>query len=182
MDMKIRLHDLNFVPLISEEEVSRRTTELGKELFVRLGDKNPLFIVILNGAFMFAADLVRAYNEPCEMAFVRLSSYSGTTSSGTVTASAGLNTDIAGRHVVIVEDIVDTGRTLHVFLDTLAGCQPASVTLTAFLRKPEAQIFPIQVDLTGFDIENKFVVGYGLDYDQLGRNLPGVWVLESQSE
>lgn len=182
MNTKIRLHDLYFVPMIAEEDVRRRTSELGKELFARLGDKNPLFIVILNGAFMFAADLVRAYDAPCEMAFVRLSSYSGTSSSGTITTSIGLNTDIAGRHIVVVEDIVDTGRTLHVFLDSLAGHQPASVTLTAFLRKPEAQVFPIRVDLTGFDIDNKFVAGYGLDYNHLGRNLPGVWVLESQSK
>lgn len=179
--MRIRLHDLNFVPMIPEEEIKRRTSEMGKELFYRLGDKNPLFIVILNGAFMFAADLVRAYSAPCEMAFVTLSSYSGTSSTGMVTTTLGLNTNIAGRHIVIVEDIVDTGRTLHAFLQTLNNQQPASVTLTAFLRKPEAQVFPIQVDLTGFDIENKFVAGYGLDYDQLGRNLPGVWVLESQS-
>lgn len=179
--MRIRLHDLNFVPMIAEEDVNRRTSEMGKELFNKLGDKNPLFIVILNGAFMFAADLVRAYDAPCEMAFVRLSSYSGTNSTGTVKTSMELDTDITGRHLVIVEDIVDTGRTLHAFLQTLAGFQPASVTLTAFLRKPEAQVFPIQVDLTGFDIENKFVTGYGLDYNQLGRNLPGIWVLESQS-
>ena len=182
MNMKIRLHDLDFVPMIAEEDVRRRTSEMGKELFNRLGDKNPLFIVILNGAFMFAADLVRAYNAPCEMTFVRLSSYSGTSSSGTVTTSMGLDTSVAGRHLVVVEDIVDTGRTLHAFLQTLAEHQPASVTLASFLRKPEAQIFPIQVDLTGFDIDNKFVAGYGLDYNQLGRNLPGIWVLESQSQ
>jgi hypoxanthine phosphoribosyltransferase len=174
----IQLHDLHFVPLIAEQALQERVQALGVELRESLGDKNPLFISILSGAFVFAADLMRAFESNCEVGFVKLSSYSGTRSTGDVQTVMGLDKDLSGRHLVVVEDIVDTGRTLHFFLDHLWAQNPASVTTVAFLRKPEAVAFPLKMDLIGFDIDDKFVVGYGLDYDGLGRNLRSIYVLK----
>ncbi len=174
----IQLHDLHFVPLITEEVLQARVQALGLELKDTLGDKTPLFISILSGAFVFAADLMRAFESDCEVGFVKLASYSGTRSTGDVQTVMGLDKDLSGRHLVVVEDIVDTGRTLHFFLDHLWEKNPASVTTVAFLRKPEAVEFPVKMDLIGFDIDDKFVVGYGLDYDGLGRNLRSIYVLK----
>lgn len=174
----IQIHDLSFVPLISEVEVQERVRELGQGLTDRYRGKNPLFISILSGAFVFASDLIRAFDSHCEIGFVKLASYSGTRSSGDVQTVMGLDKDLRGRHLIVVEDIVDTGRTLHFFLEHLRAQQPASICTVAFLRKPEAAQFPVAVEFVGFDIEDKFVVGYGLDYDGLGRNLAGVWQLK----
>ncbi len=174
----IQLHDLHFVPLITEQVLQERVYALGQELKETLGDKKPLFISILSGAFVFAADLMRAFESNCEVGFVKLASYSGTRSTGDVQTVMGLDKDLSGRHLVVVEDIVDTGRTLHFFLNHLREKNPASVTTVAFLRKPEVVAFPIKMDLVGFDIEDKFVVGYGLDYDGLGRNLRSIYVLK----
>lgn len=179
-DHSIQLHDLRFTPLISEQEVQERVTALGTDLYASLRDNNPLFISILSGAFVFAADLIRAFESPCEVGFVKLASYSGTRSTGDVQTVMGLDKDLSGRHLVVVEDIVDTGRTLHFFLDHLWAQHPASVTTVGFLCKPDALEFPVKVDHVGFDIDNKFVVGYGLDYDGLGRNLRGIYVLADQ--
>lgn len=171
----LQIHDLHFKPLISEETLKARIRELGQELSKGFGDKNPLFISILSGAFVFASDLIRTFEGHCEIGFVKLASYTGTRSSGDVQTVMGLDKELRDRHLIVVEDIVDTGRTLHFFLDHLRAQSPASVTVVTFLRKPEAIKFPVQVDWVGFDIEDKFVVGYGLDYDGLGRNLPEVW-------
>jgi hypoxanthine phosphoribosyltransferase len=176
-DQAIRVHDLRFAPLFSEEMVQARVREIGRELSERFAGQKPLFISILSGAFVFASDLIRAFDGDCEIGFVKLASYQGTQSSGAIQTVMGLEKDVAGRHVIVVEDIVDTGRTLHYFLELMREKQPASICSVAFLRKPEAAAFPVQVDYVGFDIEDKFVVGYGLDYDNLGRNLPGVYQL-----
>lgn len=173
----VQLHDLLFVSLINEAAVRERVQALGAELTQAYRGKNPLFISILSGAFVFAADLMRAFEDTCEVGFVKLASYTGTRSSGDVQTVMGLEKDLRGRHVIVVEDIVDSGRTLHFFLEHLKAQGPASVCTVAFLRKPDAQEFPVQVDYVGFDIQNRFVVGYGLDYDGLGRNLPGVYQL-----
>lgn len=174
---RIRLHELEFVPFISAAEVQARVVALGEALDAQFAGKNPLFIGVLSGAFIFTADLVRGFRDSCEIAFVKLSSYAGVRSSGQVQSVIGLDKDLRGRHLIVVEDIVDTGRTLHFFLETLYGQQPASLTVVALLRKPAAAEFPVPLDLVGFDIENRFVVGYGLDYEGLGRNLPGIYVL-----
>ncbi len=174
----IQIHELSFVPLISEVEVQDRVRVLGQTLTEQYRDKKPLFLSILSGAFVFASDLIRAFDSHCEVGFVKLASYSGTRSSGDVQTVMGLDKDLRGRHLVVVEDIVDTGRTLHFFLDHLWAQEPASVAVVTFLRKPDAAQFPVPVDLVGFDIEDKFVVGYGLDYDGLGRNLSGIWQIQ----
>lgn len=174
---RIRLHDLEFVPFLSEAAIQTRIRELGTALTERYAGENPLFISILSGAFMFAADLIRAFEGDCEIAFVKLRSYAGTRSTGQVQSVIGLEMSLQGRPIVIVEDIVDTGRTLHFFLEQLRAELPDSVSVVALLRKPEAAEFPVPVDLVGFEIENKFVVGYGLDYEGLGRNLPDIYQL-----
>lgn len=176
----MQIHDLHFQPLFSPADVQARVQALGADLTRQHATHNPLFISILSGAFVFAADLIRAFDAPCEIGFVKLASYVGTRSSGDVQTVMGLEKDLRDRHLIVVEDIVDTGRTLHFFLEHLRAQGPASVTTVAFLRKPEAAQFEVPVDAVGFDIADQFVVGYGLDYDGLGRNLPGVWVLSSE--
>jgi hypoxanthine phosphoribosyltransferase len=175
---RIQLHDLRFLPSISAQEVQTRVHALGAALQNSLSDDTPLFISVLSGSFIFTADLVRAFEHPCEITFVKLTSYAGTQSTGDVQTVMGLEKDVSGRHLVVVEDIVDTGRTLHFFLEQLWAQQPASVTTVGFLRKPDAAKFSVKIDLVGFDIEDNFVVGYGLDYNGLGRNLKGIYVLE----
>ncbi len=178
MSEQIQIRDLSFVPLFSAAEVQARVRELGATLTQKHKDDNPLFVSILSGAFVFAADLIRAFDGNCEVGFVKLASYSGTRSTGDVQTMMGLDKDLRGRHIVVVEDIIDTGRTLHFFLDHLRQQAPASLCTVAFLRKPDALEFPVPVEHVGFDIENQFVVGYGLDYDGWGRNLPGIFVLQ----
>lgn len=178
MSENIQIRDLSFLSYLSEMEVQARVSELGAALTKEYADKNPLFISILSGAFVFAADLIRAFDGNCEVGFVKLASYSGTRSTGDVQTVMGLEKDLRGRHVIVVEDIIDTGRTLHFFLDHLRNQEPASICTVAFLRKPDAALFPVLVDHAGFDIADQFVIGYGLDYDGWGRNLPGIFVMQ----
>jgi hypoxanthine phosphoribosyltransferase len=175
--MSIQLHDLHFRPMISAAQIQARVQAIGAALTQQHATHKPLFISILSGAFVFASDLIRAFDAPCEVGFVKLASYRGTHSSGDVQTVMGLEDDLRGRHLVVVEDILDTGRTLHFFVQHLQAQQPASITVVTLLRKPDALQFPVEVHHVGFDIEDRFVVGYGLDYDHLGRNLPDVHVL-----
>lgn len=175
VDSRIQLHDLFFEPMLSAGQMGERVNAMGRELQALCGSDLPLFVGILTGGFVFLADLVRAFEAPCEIAFVHLSSYEGTQSTGTVQNLGSLKHPVAGRHVVVVEDIVDSGRTLNAFLHDLHRQKPASLRVAAMLRKPDAAVFPIHLDLLGFDIPDRFVVGYGMDYNGLGRNLPGVY-------
>jgi hypoxanthine phosphoribosyltransferase len=175
----IRIHDLQFEIMIGEAELLGRVKAIGETLNAELKGQNPRFISILSGAFVFAADLIRYFDGPCEIGFVKLSSYSGTQSSGAVHSIMGPQDDLAGRHIVVIEDIVDTGRTLHYFLAQLQAQQPASIRTVALLRKPEALQFNVPVEHVGYDIEDRFVVGYGLDYEGQGRNLRGIYCLSS---
>ena len=178
MPERIQIHDLHFKPYLSAAEIHERTKAMGQQIAADYAGKRPLFIGILNGAFLFAADLVRLCPIDAECTFVRLSSYGGTRSTGQVKQMIGLKAALDGRHVIIVEDIIDTGKTMHFFLPELRKQNPASVAVTTLLSKPEAREVPFQADYTGFEIPNKFVVGYGLDYDELGRNLPDIYQLE----
>jgi hypoxanthine phosphoribosyltransferase len=173
----IQIHDKRFRPYITAEEIRKKVTGLAEKLNEDYRDRSPVFIAILNGSFIFAADLFKELTIEAEISFIKLASYKGTKSSGQVIASIGLDTEIFGRHVVIIEDIVDTGKTLKEFLPQLEHQQPASLKIVALLHKPEAKIFPIKVDYTGFEIPDKFVVGYGLDYNGLGRNTPAIYQL-----
>lgn len=173
----IRVHDKHFEPYITANEIAKRIKEVAQKLNTDYTGKKPLFIAILNGSFMFASDLFKELTIDAEICFIKLASYKGTKSSGQVITAIGLDTDIFDREVVIVEDIVDTGKTLSEFLPQLQHQQPASLKIVALLHKPDATVFPITIDYTGFSIPNKFVVGYGLDYDGLGRNIPEIYRL-----
>jgi hypoxanthine phosphoribosyltransferase len=165
---RIRVHDKYFEPYIQVEDLDREIRRLAAELSRDYAGKTPLFIVILNGSFMFASDLFKQLDFPAEICFVKLASYKGTKSTGHVITSIGL---------VILEDIVDTGKTLSQFLPQLEQQQPRSLRLCALLHKAEATVFPVQIDYLGFSIPDRFVLGYGLDYDGLGRNLGQIYQL-----
>jgi hypoxanthine phosphoribosyltransferase len=173
----IRVHDKQFEPYLTANEIAARIKTLAGQLDKDYAGKRPLFIAILNGSFIFAADLFKELTMEAEICFIKLASYKGTKSSGQVITAIGLDTDLFGREVVIVEDIVDTGKTLSEFLPQLKHQQPASMKIVALLHKPEATVFPIPIDYLGFSIPNKFVVGYGLDYDGLGRNIREIYKL-----
>jgi hypoxanthine phosphoribosyltransferase len=179
MKKVVQLHDKTFQIFISEEDIQRRVGELGSALRMRYEGKRPLFVSVLNGAFIFASDLVRAYQEECEITFVRLSSYEGTSSTGHIKTIIGLTVDVVrDRDIIILEDIIDSGKTLADFTATLHSFAPASVAIVTCFLKPDALQFEIPIDLIGFKIPTKFIVGYGLDYDGLGRNLPAIYQLK----
>jgi hypoxanthine phosphoribosyltransferase len=161
--------------MISQDEIEVKVEQLGDQISRDYAGKKPLLIAILNGAYMFAADLTRAITIDCEISFVKLSSYKGTDSTGDVQTVLGLDTELTGRHIIIVEDIIDTGTTLHRFLSALKQDEPASVALCCCFFKPEALQYPLHVNYCGFEIENRFIIGYGLDYDGLGRNYASVY-------
>ncbi|MEL6944787.1 MAG: hypoxanthine phosphoribosyltransferase [Bacteroidota bacterium] len=168
---KIQIHNLWFKPFLSEEEIANQIKILGQQIEQDHANNRPIFICILNGSFMFTADLVRAANIECEIAFMKMSSYEGTESTGIVKTIYGVNVSLENRHIIIVEDIVDTGRTMKKLLNDLAALNPASISVATLLLKPNALEYPdLKLDYIGFEIENKFVVGYGLDYNELGRN------------
>lgn len=173
----IKLHDKEFTTYLSEAEIQQKISEIATAINKEYEGKNPLFIAILNGSFMFASDLFKHLTIDAEICFIKIASYKGMKSSGQVVTAIGLDQELYNRHVIIVEDIVDTGKTLHDFLPKLEHQQPASLKVAALLHKSEATQFPLQIDYTGFSIPNKFVVGYGLDYDGLGRNLKEIYQL-----
>ena len=170
----IRVHDKQFEPYLNAATIADRIKDIAGKLNKDYTGRKPLFIAILNGSFMFASDLFKELAIDAEICFIKLASYKGTKSTGHVITAIGLDMDLFGRDVVIVEDIVDTGKTLSEFLPQLRHQQPASLKIVALLHKPEATVFPITIDYLGFSIPNKFVVGYGLDYDGLGRNIPEI--------
>lgn len=173
----IRVHDKSFEPYLTADMIKDRIREIAENINRDYAGKRPVFIAILNGSFIFAADLFKELTVDVEVCFIKLASYKGTKSTGQVLTAIGLDTDIFGRDVVIIEDIVDTGKTLSEFLPQLHHQQPSSLKIVALLHKPEATVFPIPIDYLGFAIPNKFVVGYGLDYDGLGRNIPAIYKL-----
>lgn len=178
-EQSVQLHDLFFKPFLSAAEIQARVQEMGQQIAQDYQGRKPLFLGILNGSFVFAADLARACAIDADFSFVRLSSYEGTQSSGRVKTLVGLDTPIEDRHLILVEDIIDTGRTLNAFLPSLREQGAASVAVVTLLSKPDARTHPFEADYTGFEIPNKFVVGYGLDYEELGRNLPDIYQLDS---
>lgn len=173
----IRVHDKTFSTYLPEEVIQQKVKELAAGISKDYEGKRPLFIAILNGSFMFASDLFKHLTIDAEICFIKLASYRGTRSTGQVITAIGLDHDLYNRHVIVIEDIVDTGKTLNEFLPQLHHQHPASFKIVALLQKPEAIQFPLTVDYIGFSIPNKFVVGYGLDYDGLGRNLKEIYQL-----
>ena len=176
----MQVHDKIFVPFISKEEIQQRVYALGELISADYEGKKPLILGILNGSFIFAADLFRALTIDAEISFIKLASYKGTSTTGHVVTAIGLEEDLHGRHIIIVEDIIDTGKTLSSFLPEIHHRQPASVKIATFLTKPSALQYDVKADYSCFEIENQFVVGYGLDYDGLGRNIPDLYILKDQ--
>lgn len=173
---------LTFVPFISAEAIAERVKDIAARISLRFNGEVPLVICVLNGAFPFAADIFRSLTIDAEISFVRLKSYDGMASSGKIKQLQGLNEDISGRHVVIIEDIIDTGRTMASLLDDLRKQNPASLSVATLLFKPEALVTEVNPDYVGFEIPSKFIIGYGLDLDGLARNLPDIWVLDESSK
>ena len=173
----IQVRDKKFIPYLTVEQIDEQISRLAEMINEDYKDKRPLFIGILNGSFIFAADLFKKITIDAEISFIKLASYKGTRSTGNVITSIGLDESLKGRHVVIIEDIVDTGKTLKEFLPQLYDQQPASLKVASLLHKPDALIHPIKIDYLGFNVPNKFLLGYGLDYDGLGRNLKEIYQL-----
>lgn len=167
---------------LSEEDIQERVAVLGKQISRDLEGQRPICIGILNGAFMFLADLMRALDIDCEVDFMKLSSYGAEkVSSGEVEELKRIDADLEGRHVVLVEDIVDTGLTMQFLLDRIGELGPASVRVAALLHKKEATEHEVPLDYVGFEIPNRFVIGYGLDYGQLARQLPAIYALDEEA-
>ena len=173
----VKIKDKIFQTSITEEEIRQRVKVLGQRLSKDLEGKNPLFLSVLNGAFMFTADLLREMTIPCEVSFVKLASYEGTTSTGKVKEVIGINEDLTGRTVVIVEDIVESGKTMSRMIETLGTRNPASIHICSLFVKPEKLEVDLNIEYSAFEIPNAFIVGYGLDYDQQGRQLKEVYAL-----
>ena len=173
----VKIKDKTFKTFISEQEIKDRIKEVATRINKDMEGKNPLFLAVLNGAFMFAADLMREITIPCEISFVKLSSYQGVLSPGNVHEILGINEDLNGRSVIIVEDIIDTGLTMKQMMRTLSTRTPASIDLCALFVKPDNMQEQLDIKYPCFSIPNDFIVGYGLDYDQQGRNLPEIYSL-----
>ncbi len=176
----ITVHDKTFQPFLSEMEIQGAVRKIGKSLNQDYKGKQPLFIGVLNGAFMFCSDLLKTVDIPCEITFVRLSSYDGMESTGEVRSIINLQEDIAGRDIILVEDIVDSGLTMQKALTYFETLNPKSVAIASLLVKPDCLKCEIDIKYCGFEIPEKFVVGYGLDYNGHGRNFKEIYQLRQE--
>lgn len=172
---KIRIHDREFAKSISREEIDKEIKRVALQINRDYAGKRPLFIGVLNGSFMFVSDLLKNIELECEISFVKLSSYQGTETTGEVRELVGLTESIEGRDVIVLEDIVDTGHTMYKMIEMLKKHNPASVEIASLFVKPARLQIPVDVKYSLFSIPDRFIVGYGLDYDGLGRNLPDVY-------
>lgn len=173
------LKDKKFISYITEKSIAEAIELISEKINIELKDDFPLFLVVLNGSFMFAADLLRKITIPCDISFIKVASYHGVSSTGSITELIGLTENVKGRLVVIIEDIVDTGTTLEKLYNVLYQKEVKDVKIASLLLKPEAYKKEIPVNYVGIEITNEFVVGYGLDYDGLGRNLKEIYVLDA---
>ncbi|MFA6830953.1 MAG: hypoxanthine phosphoribosyltransferase [Bacteroidaceae bacterium] len=173
----IKIKDKEFTVSIPEENILKQVKRVADEINRDLKDKNPIFLSVLNGAFMFAADLMKNISIPCEISFVKLASYEGLTSSGIVKEVIGINEDLTGRTVVVVEDIVDTGFTMERLLEQIGTRNPAEVHIATLLVKPEKLKVNLNLEYVAMSIPNDFIVGYGLDYDGFGRNYKDIYTV-----
>lgn len=174
---KVIIKDKAFAMSMPEAEIKQRIKELAQQISTDMAGRNPLFLAVLNGSFIFAADLMREMTIPCEISFVKLASYQGTTSTGTIKEVIGINEDLSGRTVIILEDIVETGQTIKRMIETLGTRNPASVHICTLFFKPERLTEQLKLDYVAFSIPNDFILGYGLDYDQQGRGLKDLYTL-----
>lgn len=175
MNKRIQIHNYLFEECIPAEEIRQRVTTLGRQIRLDYRNKTPVFLGILNGAFVFMADLIRAANIPSTVSFIKLSSYKGFTSTGEVVFSGPLDPMLRGKDIIVVEDIIDSGKTMSAFLPALQGLQPLSIRICTLLLKPSMLQKPLTIDYVGFEIPPDFVIGYGLDYNELGRHLSSIY-------
>jgi hypoxanthine phosphoribosyltransferase len=173
----VQVHNKYFKPFISEDTIQKEVERIAFEMNKNLAGLDPIFLGILNGAFMFASDLYKQLTFPCQITFLKLASYSGTQSTGTVKQLIGINLDLKDRVVVVLEDIVDTGVTLETIIRQLSGYQPKEIRVATFLHKPDATVREVKLDYVGMRIPNDFILGYGLDYDGYGRNFKEIYQL-----
>lgn len=173
----IRVHDKEFAPSIPAEDIMAQVRRVAGEINKDYEGQQPLFLVVLNGAFVFAADLMREISVPAEVSFVKLASYEGTSSTGTVREVIGLNTDITGRPIIIVEDIVESGITMAHMIETLKKQNPKSIDICTLLVKPAKLEVKLDIRYTAMEIPNDFILGYGLDYNGLGRGLKDIYTI-----
>ena len=173
----ITIHDKKVKISYPEDEIMKRVKAVADRINKDMKDKNPLFLAVLNGSFVFAADLMRLITIPCEISFVKLASYQGTMSTGKIKEVIGINEDISGRTVIILEDIVESGLTMKRMIDSLGTRNPESVHICTLLLKPEKLTVDLNIEYAAMEIPNDFIVGYGLDYNQQGRNLRDIYTL-----
>ena len=173
----VRINDKTIKTFIPESEIKAQVQRVAQQINEDMKDKNPLLLAVLNGSFIFAADLMRALTIPCEISFVKLASYQGTTSTGKVKEVLGINEDLTGRTVIIVEDIVESGLTMQRMIESLGTRNPESIHICTLLLKPQRLKVPLNIKYTVFSIPNDFILGYGLDYDQQGRQLRDIYTL-----
>ena len=173
----IRIKDKTFKTSITEAEIKARIKVLAQQINKDMEGKTPLFLGVLNGAFIFAADLMREMTIPCEISFVKLASYQGTTSTGKIKEVLGINEDLSGRHVIIVEDIVESGQTMKRMIESLGTRNPASIRICTLFFKPDKLREELDIDYVAFRIPDDFIVGYGLDYDHQGRELKDIYTI-----
>ncbi len=179
----VYVNDEKFRVYLTHEEIQQRIKQLGGQLSKDFQDKKPIFIGVLNGAYIFLADLMRYVSTTCEVDFLKLSSYGDEkVSSGEVRELKEINADIKGRHVILVEDIIDTGLSINFLVDKLKRLEPASLTVVTMLHKSEATKYDVQIDYVAFKIPNLFVLGYGLDYAQEGRNLAQIYIQQEKKD
>ncbi len=179
---KVTYNGLTFKPYINNDRIKARIRELGRQITEEFRGRNPLLICVLNGAFPFAADLFRCIDTDAEITFVRFKSYEGTSTTGDVKQMMELSEDIAGRYVIVVEDIIDTGHTLSRLLGVLAAKQPADLRVATLLFKPESLKCDVKPDYVGFTIKPDFIIGFGLDIDGKARNLPDIYVIDNEQQ
>ena len=177
---RVTIKDKTFETSMPEAMIKARVKELAQQISKDMEGKNPLFLAVLNGAFIFAADLMREMTIPCEISFVKLASYQGTTSTGKIKEVMGINEDLSGRTVIILEDIVETGLTIRQMIESLGTRNPASIHVCTLFFKPEKLQEDLDLKYVAFRIPNDFILGYGLDYDQQGRGLKDLYTLVSE--
>lgn len=179
---KVKIKDKQFVKNIPSGNIQQSIQKVADKINAEMVGKNPVFVVVLNGAFMFASDLLKKIDIDCEITFVKVASYEGTSSTGEVKELIGLNHNINDREVIIVEDIVDTGETIISLIDQIKHQDPADIRIATLLFKPDAYRKDIPIDYVAMEVGNDFLVGYGLDYDGLGRNLEDIYIVEETTE
>ncbi|MFN6943743.1 MAG: hypoxanthine phosphoribosyltransferase [Cytophagaceae bacterium] len=174
----MKVQDKEFEIFISRDNIAKRIKELGAAISEDYKELNPLFIVVLNGGFMFASDLLKEVDVPCRLTFIKVSSYQGIASTGIVKKIFGLEEDVKGQHVIVVDDIIDTGLTMKEVLEELNQKEPASINLASFILKPDSLCHPLEMKYIGYTIPNHFILGYGLDYEGFGRNFKDIYRLK----